>query len=634
MKQFKFILIILTCFIVTNTKAQMDSLEQRLLESSAEEKVQIYIQLTNKYSRKNIPKAIGFAKRGLEVLKDSINKHSGLLHVRLGNLYSDASKLDSAMYHYKETLRMAKSLNLNLSIGKSYHNIGVIYKRLGNYKEALDLYLKALKIYEDENKDNLIVGLSNNMGTLYSCTLKDDERANVYYQKALKLSEKPENKTYRAHVLVNISEMYMRQKRYAIARKNLNEVLKISETHDNLGIEITALNNLAQISIEEKKYNEAEKYAQSILDKTEITGYSEDKTLAYLTLANVYEQINNQQKAEESYKLALELANKINALPKLSEVYEAMHLYYHRKKEDAKSYQYLVRYNTIKDSLFNKEKNKQLKEIEARFDVASKDKELKLLANQNKVKDLENKNQRNTLLFLSLGIFLLALVIAGLVYAYKSKQKTNKKLEEALNDNQILLKEVHHRVKNNLQIVSSLLNLQNQFSAKKSSVEIIQEIQNKIQAMAIIHERLYKSSDLSTINLQSYLENLLSYFSTSYNLPEQNIQIKTNIDKIYLDMDHLVPCGLIINEIIANSIKYAFPNEKSGIITIEARQNNEICAIKIMDSGIGLPNDFKIENSPSLGMKLIQGLTKQIKGTVNIISNPGVSYTITFQTTT
>ncbi|TSE08257.1 tetratricopeptide repeat-containing sensor histidine kinase [Aquimarina algiphila] len=624
-------------FFYVSLTAQTDSLEQKLAVASKKEKIELYKQLTNKYSKISVDRAIDYAKQGLELVKNENNKNTGFFYIRLGKFYNDKSDHENALLYYTKALEVSKKLKYELGIGKCYQNIGVVHIRMGEYETALDYYLKALKIYEKSKEENLIVAITNNLGTLYSCRLKDDDNATIYYEKALELSHESGNQEYRAYVLGNVSEMYMRQKRFDKAKKTLTEAFKIAEETNYLDLMIGSLNNLSQISIDEEKYEEALIHSKRALQMRLDSGYSEDNTLAYLTLANIYEKLGDLRTAGLHYDKALSVGEKIGALPQLSRVYGALHEYANRKREHQKSYEYLLKYNEIKDSLFTKEKDKQLKEVQAKFDLENKEKEVLLLTNENQIKELENKNQRTTQIILITGLVALTIIVLTLFYAYKNKQKTNKilakknkQISETLKDREILLKEVHHRVKNNLQIVSSLLRLQHKFGDHKSSFEILQEIQDKIQAMAIIHERLYKSSDLSLINLQTYLDNLLTYFNTSYDLPEQNITITTAIDNINLDMDYLVPCGLIVNEIIANSIKYAFQEDTSGRINIEASKNHDTCMLKIQDTGVGFPKDFKIEDSKSLGMQLIQGLTKQINGTVEIFSNPGACYTITF----
>ncbi|PKV49312.1 two-component sensor histidine kinase [Aquimarina sp. MAR_2010_214] len=628
-------------FFISITTAQTDSLEQKLMTGSKAEKIEIYKQLVSTYGKTEIEKALDYAKQGLELVKDDYTKDTSFFYLRMGNFYNAKSEHEKALFYNKKLLEVVKKLEYELGIAKSYQNIGVTYVKMGDYNQALDYYLKALKIYETLEEENFVVGITGNIGSLYSCRLKDDENGLVYYNKALTLSKKNGNEEFRAHILGAVGEMYMRQKEFEKAKNILKESIVVAEKTNYTEVVISGYNNLSQINIEEKNFIEALEYTKKALQIRFERGSSEDITLAYLTLGDIYDKLGNTKTAISYYDKALLAATETKALPQLSRVYQALHEYSSKKKEYKKSYEYLLKYNAVKDSLFSKEKHKLLREIQAKFDLENKEKEVEILTKENKIKVLENENHRTTQIVLITGLVTLIIVLVTLLYAYKNKQKTNRilaeknsKISQTLKDREILLKEVHHRVKNNLQIVSSLLSLQHKFSEHKSATEILQEIQNKIQAMAIIHEKLYKSSDLSLINLQTYLDGLLTHFKTSYHLSERNITINGTIEEINLDMDYLVPCGLIINEIIANSIKHAFRDNQGGQISIEASRNKDQCILTIKDTGVGFPEDFEIENSRSLGMKLIQGLTQQINGSIHIASNPGACYTITFSIAT
>ena len=628
-------------FFYVSLTAQTDSLQQKLVTASKKEKIEIYKELTLKHSFKETEKALNYAEEGLKLVYDKDSENAAFFYFIMGRLHNSQSKHEMALFYYTKTLGIAEKLEYQLGIGNSYQNLGLTYVKTGDYEHALDYFLKALNIFKAEKKENNIVAVMCNIGSLYSSRLNDHVNGLLYYNKALELSEKQGNEKFRANILGSIGEMYKQQKKYAKAKNAIQESIRIADRVKSPTTLISAWGNLSLISIEEKRFKEALQYAKKSLQLSLEIKRTEDISLTYMTLADIYEKLGDTKAVSLHYDKALAAAIESKALPELLGVYKALHEYSGRKKNYKKGYEYLLKFTAIKDSLYTKEKDKQLKEIQAKFDVEGKEKEVQQLTNENRIKVLENERQQTTQIGLIIGLIALTVVVVTLFYGYKNKQKTNKvlgekneKISQTLKDREILLKEVHHRVKNNLQIVSSLLRLQHKFGDHKSAAEILQEIQDKIQAMAIIHERLYKSSDLSVINLQTYLDNLLSYFSTSYDLPEQNISISTAVDDINLDMDYLVPCGLIVNEIIANSIKHGFQDDISGHISIEASKNDDKCILTIKDTGIGFPEDFKIGNSTSLGMQLIQGLAKQIKGSVEIASNPGACYTIKFDVTT
>ena len=209
--------------------------------------------------------------------------------------------------------------------------------------------------------------------------------------------------------------------------------------------------------------------------------------------------------------------------------------------------------------------------------------------------------------------------------------KADKQVQNSLKEKEILLREIHHRVKNNLQTISSLLDLQAESIKDSAALEAFRSSQNRIRSMALIHERLYKSEDLSRIKAQEYIKNLTDYLEATYDSQAENIKLKTNVQNILLNLDTAIPCGLIINELVSNSMKYAFPGEQSGTIEVSLLVSKaDSISLSVKDDGIGIPVDINIENSPSLGLQLVQLLAKQINGTIKMKRENGTRVEIIF----
>jgi len=193
----------------------------------------------------------------------------------------------------------------------------------------------------------------------------------------------------------------------------------------------------------------------------------------------------------------------------------------------------------------------------------------------------------------------------------------DKQIQHSLKEKEILLREVHHRVKNNLQTISSLLDLQAESIKDSAALEAFRSSQSRIRSMALIHERLYKSENLSRIKAQEYIKNLIDYLEATYDSQAGNIKLKTNVQNILLNLDTAIPCGLIINELVSNSMKYAFPGEQAGTIEVSLLVSSaDSISLSVKDDGIGIPADITVENSPSLGLQLVYLLAKQINGTL------------------
>lgn len=210
-------------------------------------------------------------------------------------------------------------------------------------------------------------------------------------------------------------------------------------------------------------------------------------------------------------------------------------------------------------------------------------------------------------------------------------KKADEMLRASLSEKELLLKEVHHRVKNNLQIISALLYLQSSNLTDDSTEKIFKDSQDRIKSMALVHENLYKSKDLGNVNFNDYLKQLISHLSQSYGDLSQKISFKVNSDKVFLNINTAIPCGMIINELISNSLKHAFPDGRCGEICIDLSSENDGYRLIVSDNGIGIKGDLNIEDSKTLGLRLIDTLIKQIDGKISFYTTNGIRCEIYFK---
>ncbi len=212
------------------------------------------------------------------------------------------------------------------------------------------------------------------------------------------------------------------------------------------------------------------------------------------------------------------------------------------------------------------------------------------------------------------------------------RKKYENTIETSLKQKDMLLKEIHHRVKNNLQIISSLIKLQSAHVNDKEIHSLFAESQNRIKTMALIHEKLYRSTDISVIEFYDYIKNLVNSLYSSYGISIDRVRPVIEFRSIYLDIDTAIPCGLIINELISNCLKYAYPDLRKGEIFIDLKELNENdYLLLIKDDGIGIPESIDFGNTNSLGLKLVKILSEQLGGTVELIRNNGSEFRISFK---
>ena len=210
------------------------------------------------------------------------------------------------------------------------------------------------------------------------------------------------------------------------------------------------------------------------------------------------------------------------------------------------------------------------------------------------------------------------------------RRQAQEALQASLREKESLLQEIHHRVKNNLQVMTSLLRLQCQFTENPEIRQALAANRDRIQSMALVHEHLYQSPDLARINLADYLRRYVPYLTRVYRKQAAHIAVNVEARDTFLNIDHAVPCGLLINELVSNALKHAFPDGRTGEILLEVQKQNGKTKLKVSDDGIGLPEDLDFRRAESLGLQLVNTLVRQLDGTISLDSQQGTTFEVTF----
>ncbi|MFM2136770.1 MAG: hypothetical protein RL021_2170 [Bacteroidota bacterium] len=211
-----------------------------------------------------------------------------------------------------------------------------------------------------------------------------------------------------------------------------------------------------------------------------------------------------------------------------------------------------------------------------------------------------------------------------------STKSMQEQIRRSLKEKDVLLKEIHHRVKNNLQIIISLLNLQSGYIKDEATLKAVKDGQLRVRSMALVHEKFYQAEELLEINFGDYISKLCQYLYQAYGDRTDRVKVQLNVDPVGLDMDTAMPCGLLVNEIVSNSYKYGFPDGHTGTITIDFHRLDGAVKLQIQDDGIGFPAGFEPLKAESLGMQLIQALTSQLDGNLEVERKAGAGFTVIF----
>lgn len=311
--------------------------------------------------------------------------------------------------------------------------------------------------------------------------------------------------------------------------------------------------------------------------------------------------------------------------------------YLHRFLIDSSEKRYISAIQNLRlshkfaDSAYNIDQRKKVEELLVQYEAEKKDKNIQLLTRQTESQNTRLQQSRFMQRITFAGTALLLLIAALLYYLYQTKQKSNTQLKQLLGEKEWLIREVHHRVKNNLQMVTSLLSTQSAYLEDYAAVLAVKDSLRRMHAMSLIHQKLYQTDNISSIAMPEYIDELVTFLHDSFDTGNR-IVFEQTIAPLHFDVTQAIPLGLIINESVVNAIKYAFPNGRKGIVHISLQHDGkDHLLLKISDDGIGLPPDFDIGKHNSLGLDLIQWLTKQLNGSFSIENNNGVQLMLRFK---
>ena len=238
-----------------------------------------------------------------------------------------------------------------------------------------------------------------------------------------------------------------------------------------------------------------------------------------------------------------------------------------------------------------------------------------------KANELAKEKKTRRIMLAGSAILLLA---GGIIFYQYRRQKAKSRIIQKQSDNlQVLMKEIHHRVKNNLQVISSLLDLQSLTIADSQASEAVKEGKNRVQSMALIHQNLYSEDNIKGIKAKAYISNLLQSLCDSYNINNDKVKLNTEIDDLNLDVDTMIPLGLVMNELVSNSLKYAFKDGRNGELNIILREEPQHLLLRVSDNGTGYPEGVNAKDSKSFGMKMIRAFAQKLKAKLDIYNNDG-----------
>ncbi len=565
-------------------------------------------------TKADYPKALDYFFRALKIDK-ALNDKKGMSarYSNIGIVFEYQGDYPMALNYYLQGMKLAEQLGDKREIAGAYNNIGVIYQMQENYPEALKYYFISLKMHRETGNDYGMAALYNNIGGIYQLQ-GNYEKALKEHGAALELSKKIGDKNVIAASYNNMGILYDDLGKYDEALLSLFEGLKIrEETGDEEGI-ATSYINIGAVELRLGHLEDSKKYYDLALSRSMIIGNRDDIRESYGGLARVDSMLGDRMLKSGKWKEAAE--------------------YY---KSAFSNYRLCVIY---KDSLLSDESVQKTMQLQMTYDFDKKAVAIKAEhEKENALEAVEIKRQRVLLYSVLIGLVLMGVFI---FFIYSSLQVTRRQkvlieaqkqlVEKSDHEKEVLLKEIHHRVKNNLQIISSLLSLQSNNIKDPSTLSVVKQAQVRVRSMSLVHQKLYQAANFSEIDFGEYLEQLSSYISEMYHDGPGEIACNINTQVRHFNIDTATPLGLIITELLSNSYKYAFKAREEGKIDISiTRDEGGEFLLIYSDNGIGLPPGIVFEDSATLGLELVNLLTKQLRGTVKTFNRNGAVFEIRFK---
>lgn len=582
---------------------------------SKEEEYQLWKYQSKKAISSNHPTAPYYYRKEMEAIPESFDARTKVIKytgysVFATNLYILANSL---LYAYKAE-DLAENADDDFMRGKANHALGWYYAANSDYDRALRTYDKAIENFKSVE---YLLGVRNTL-----------------IKKAIALNL-----------------MGQQEESLKICREVYNLEGR-KRTRNDISFLIRSL-------VRNKDTKPTQELFDEYFDKVEDEKPNRPYTHSYYRIKSMEAHFQNNDSLENHYLiLALNYAHKLNqpkgqfdALMNLGK----FHLNHDRlqlakykfKKASA------LAYDKLMHNRFDEPARYLLRIAQAQNNIIEQNEYKSILKNyykstqqKNRVNNIIENNQKSTLtrqkreiqsqnqkiwVLTTLGFIGMGLLLFSFFYFRKYKKIVvdlsikNDLLDESVNEKQTLLQETHHRVKNNLQIIASLLNLQRKYTKDQKLTSALVDGRNRVKSMALIHQLLYQKKDLKGINVRNYVENLISSLLSSLKANAENIHFTNEVDPLNLHEDTLLAIGLIINELVTNSLKYAFRNNENGQIRISLKKQNTQLILLVSDNGSGMPDDFDINDKSSFGYSLVTSLSKKLAATINILNNDGTT---------
>jgi two-component sensor histidine kinase len=582
------ILIVFSSFISISAYSQnrkkADSLLNLLNNESLKPKEEFRLIVSIAHSHPNMDTALRFSKMSFQLaqkINEPILQAEALEEIsHLENKLGNIGKSISASFR---ALQIYESRDMSLRQASTYTQLANNYLSNQNYSSAISYLKKAKTIFENSNSDTKLAYTILNLGEVYRLSSHDDS-AKTSFKNVLKLNEIIKSDIAESYSLGNLGMVYSTQDSLEMAKTNLQEAIDI---------------------LRELK----DSYATSV----------------YLAeLGEVYQKENSPKQAEEKYLEAMTMAQEAGLKEQIRDFSEKLTQFYEQQGNYNKALAYQKLFQVYQDSLVNKANIQEIERLKAGYEIDKRESEIGLLSQA-------NTNQKYFLWALGGGIFAAIALLWVLYKGNKRIKKANTALvaqkavvSEREQEKALLLRELNHRVKNNLQMISSLLSLQSNELEGHPARDALMAGKDRVEALSLVHRKLYQDGAETRIGLKEYLEELVLGLFHGY---QANFEPKLEITDVDVSVDTAIPLALIINEMVVNSLKYAYTGVKDPSFLLQMNEVDSHLTIEIMDNGKGFSEEVN-QKENSFGLKLVRSLVEQLEGTLKKMEGDGTHWQV------
>ena len=523
----------------------------------------------------------------LQEAKPKVHKKDlAFLNTQLGYVFERKGDLVRAADYALESKRLGEELNDDKAKALAYSDLSNLFWKHSKFDKGLEYGLKSMELFEkrginDMDYDFALYVVGNNL-----LELQKYDEALTYYNHCIAMGERYGFYNNLSDAYISLVDLYALLNQYKEAEKAGVKAIKYANLLNNNFLLMRCWLSIGKLQLFQGKYITAIESLQKSID---IAG---PEFGDHYYLSEAYKRLGNAFVGNHDYKGATEA---------------------------------FVVYDSLKNMIFTEAADQRISLLQTEFDMAQKESTIQGMEDQ-----LKKQSSQKTLITIIAGLLLLLLLV--LYVTYQKDKGKNILLERQNSEKEFLLKEIHHRVKNNLGIVSSLLDLQAAKMKDEHAIEAIEESRNRVYSMSMIHQKLYQGKNLSSIEMKDYLINLSKHILDSYGA-EKFIEFEFELDELELDVDDAIPLGLIVNELLTNSFKHAFPNSKKGKIKIVFQKiGKELILLEIEDDGVGFHrDDLNNELSSGFGTQLIDLLVQQLDGSMMTFNGQGTRVRMEFE---